>query len=143
MVRTTSKEDTMFRMIIAGTAVAGALTLGLAGVAGASTGSTGSTGNTGGAAPAITSSTTVCSLLPQIQARVQKVESKLAAELPKAQAAEAKAKAAGHTNLANRIAARVTRVQNRETKANARLAKLQAACGTGTGASNTGGTSAS
>ena len=85
----------MFRKIIAGTAVAGALTLGMAGIAGASTGSTGNTG------PAITGSTTVCSLLPQIQDRVQKLESKLAADLPKAQAREAKAKAAGHTKLAD------------------------------------------
>jgi Skp family chaperone for outer membrane proteins len=118
----------MFRRIIAGTAVAGALTLGLAGAAGAATGST---GNTGANAPAITSSTTVCSLLPTAQARVQKLESKLAADLPKAQAAEAKAKAAGHTKLADRIAARITKAQNRETKVNARLAKLQAECGTG------------
>ncbi len=121
----------MIRRIIAGTAVAGALTLGLAGAAGAATGSTGSTGNTGANTPAITSSTTVCSLLPRVQARVQKVESKLAADLPKAQAAEAKAKAAGHTKLADRIAARITKAQNRETKVNARLAKLQAECGTG------------
>jgi hypothetical protein len=121
----------MLRRIIAGTAVAGALTLGLAGAAGAATGSTGSTGNTGTKSPAITSSTTVCSLLPKVQDRVQKLESKLATDLPKAQAAEAKAKAANHTKLADRIAARITRAQNRETKVNARLAKLQAACGTG------------
>jgi len=115
----------MFRKIIAGTAVAGALTLGLAGAAGAATGSTSNTG------PAITSSTTVCSLLPQIQARVQKVESRLAAELPKAQDREAKAKAAGNVTLADRIAARITHVQDRENKVNARLAKLSSACGTG------------
>ena len=121
----------MFRRIIAGTAVAGALTLGLAGAAGAATGSTGSTGSAGANAPAITSSTTVCSLLPELQARVQKAESKLAADLPKAQAAEAKANAADHTKLADRIAARITKAQNRETKVNARLAKLQAECGTG------------
>lgn len=121
----------MLRRIIAGTAVAGALTLGLAGAAGAATGSTGSTGNTGTKSPAITSSTTVCSLLPKVQDRVQKLESKLATDLPKAQAAEAKAKAAGHTKLADRIAARITKAQNRETKVNARLAKLQADCGTG------------
>src|ERR1700729_526763 len=120
----------MFRRIIAGTAVAGALTLGLAGAAGAATRSTGSTGNTGGNTPAITSSTTVSPLLPGVQARAQKAESKLAADLPKAQAAEAKAKAAGHTKLADRIAARITKAQNRETKVNARLAKLQAEGGT-------------
>ena len=82
----------MIRKIIAGTALAGALTLGMAGAAGAATAPTGTTGTT-----AITPSTTVCSLLPNIEARVHKVEARLAAELPKAQAAEAKAKAAGHT----------------------------------------------
>jgi hypothetical protein len=112
----------MFRRIIAGTAVVGALTLGLAGAAGAATGTN---------APAITSSTTVCSLLPKIEARVQKVESKLAADLPKAQAAEAKAKAAGHTKLGDRIGNRITKIQDRETKANARLAKLSSECGSG------------
>ena len=114
----------MFRKIIAGTAVAGALTLGLAGAAGASTGSTGSTG------PAITSSTTVCASR-QIQARVQEVGGKLDAELPKAQDRETKAKAAGNTKLADRIAARITQVQDRENKVNARLAKLSSACGSG------------
>ena len=117
----------MFRKIIAGTAVAGALTLGLAGAAGAA-GSTGSTGSTG-AGPAISPSTTVCSLLPQVQARVQKLESKLAADLTKAQAAEAKAKAAGHTKLADRIGNRVTKIQDRETKVNARLSTLSSECG--------------
>jgi len=121
----------MIRRIIAGTAVVGALTLGLAGAAGAATGTTGSTGNTGTNAPAITSSTTVGSLLPKVEARVQKVESKLAADLPKAQAAEAKAKAAGHTKLADRIGNRITKIQDRETKANARLAKLSSECGSG------------
>ena len=121
----------MFQRIIAGTAVVGALTLGLAGAAGAATGTTGSSGNTGANAPAITSSTTVCSLLPNIEARVHKVEGKLAADLPKAQAAEAKAKAAGHTKLADRIGNRITKIQDRETKANARLAKLSSECGSG------------
>ena len=112
----------MFRKLIAGTAVAGALTFGMAGIAGASTGTSGNTG------PAITPSTTVCSLLPQMQARAQKVESKINAVLPKAEAGEAKAKAAGHTKLADRIANRITKVQDRETKVNARLAKLSTEC---------------
>jgi hypothetical protein len=115
----------MFRKIIAGTAIAGALTLGVAGAAGAATGST-------GAGPAITPSTTVCSLLPQIQSHVQKVEARLAADLPKAQAREASAKTAGNTALADRIANRITKVQNRETKVNARLAKLSTACSSAT-----------
>ncbi len=89
--------------------MAGALDAGLAGVAGASTGSTANTG------AAITSSTTVCSLLPQIQTHVQKVEAQLAAALPKAQAAEAKAKAAEHGGR-RPVTNRVTKVQDRETR---------------------------
>jgi DNA-binding beta-propeller fold protein YncE len=115
----------MFRKIIAGAAVAGALTFGLAGVAGAATTSTGSTGSA-----VITPSTTVCSLLPQFQAHVQKVETRLAAELPKARAAEAKDKAAGDTVRADRIANRITKIQDRENKVNTRLAKLSTDCST-------------
>ena len=58
------------------------------------------------------------------------MEGKVTTWVPKAQAREAKAKAAGHTKLADAIANRITRVQNRETKVNARLAKAQAACST-------------
>ncbi len=115
----------MFRKIIAGAAVAGALTFGFAGVAGAATSSTGSTGSA-----VITPSTTVCSLLPQLQAHAQKVEARLASDLPKAQAAEAKAKAAGNTVRADRIAHLVTRIQDREHNVNTRLAKLSADCST-------------
>ncbi len=111
----------MFRTIIAGAAVAGALTFGAAGIAGASTPTTGSTG---------TATAAKCAKLPAIQATVQKVEAKVATWVPKAEAREAKAKAAGHTKLADAIGHRITRVQNRETKVNARLAKAQAACGT-------------
>jgi hypothetical protein len=123
----------MFRRIIAGTAVAGALTLGLAGAAGAASPS-GSTG----AGAAITPSTTVCSLLPQLQSHVQKLEGKVTAKLPQAQAREAKAKAAGHTKLANAIGTRITKIQDRETKVNARLSKLASECGS----SGTTGTAA-
>ena len=94
-----SKEDTMFRTIIAGAAVAGALTFGAAGIAGASTaGHRHRRGND----PAITPSTTVRQARPTIQAKVQKVEAKVATWVPKAQAREAKAKAAGHTKLRRR-----------------------------------------
>lgn len=117
----------MFRRIIAGTAVAGALTFGIAGIAGASTGAT---GNTGTSHVQITPSTTVCSLLPQIQTRVQKAEGRLATVVSKAQARETKAKDAGHTKLADAIAKRITRVQDREAKVNARLSKLSADCST-------------
>jgi hypothetical protein len=118
-----SKEDVMFRKIIAGTAIAGALTFGAVGIAGASTPTT-PTGSTG------TNTAALCAKLPALQAKVQAREAKVNAWLPKAQAREAKAKANGHTKLATFIANRITRVQERETKVNARLAKAAQACGT-------------
>lgn len=128
----------MIRKIIAGTAMAGALTLAVAGMAGAATTSTGSTGNTGTSG---TPSATMCAKAAKVEARIQKWESNVATRLPKAQAREAKAKAAGHTKAANFIANRITKVQNRETKLNAKLAKFEAQCGT-TGASGTTGATA-
>ena len=67
----------MFRTIIAGAAVAGALTFGAVGVAGASTPATGATGANKAA---------LCAKLPALQAKVQKAEAKVATWLPKAQA---------------------------------------------------------
>jgi hypothetical protein len=115
----------MFRKLIAGTAVAGALTFGAAGLAGAATTPTGGTGAAGTGTP----SSALCARLPQIQARVTTFESVVATRLPKAESREAKSKAAGHTEVADRIAARITRVQDRESKLNARLAKAEARCG--------------
>ena len=115
----------MLRRIIAGTAVAGALALGVAGGAGVAGAATPSSGTSGG-----TPSPTVCARLTKIEARVQRLETNLNARIPKAEEREAKARAAGHTQLAERIADRITRLQNRETKVNARLSALEAKCGT-------------
>jgi hypothetical protein len=68
--------------------------------------------------------------VPKLEARVHAREAKIAQRLPKAQAREAAAKAAGHTKLANFIAKRIQRVQAREAQVNARLAKVEAKCGT-------------
>ena len=65
----------MFRTVIAGAAVAGALTFGAAGIAGASTPASGSTAT----------SATLCAKLPAIQAKVQKVEAKVTNWVPKAE----------------------------------------------------------
>jgi hypothetical protein len=119
----------MLRRIIAGTAVAGALTMGVAGVAGAATPS----GSTGTGTP----SAAACARAAKVEARIHTWEAKVNARLPQAQAREAKANAAGHTKLANAIAKRITRVQTRESKLNARLATIDAKCGTG----STGSTS--
>ncbi len=110
----------MFRRIIAGTAVAGALTLGLAGMAGAATTNTAATG---------TPSAAVCAKAANIEARIQKYDAAVTARLPKAEAREAKAKAAGHTKFATYIANRITKAQNREIKLTALAAKIEAKCG--------------
>jgi uncharacterized protein (DUF342 family) len=117
----------MLRKIIAGTAVAGALTFGAAGIAGAATSTTPSTPS-GGSTGANLS--TMCAKLPKIEARVQKVEAALAARAPKAEAREAKLKSEGETAQAQRLADRIARIKNREDKVNARLSKLEAKCGT-------------
>jgi hypothetical protein len=126
----------MFRTLMAGSAIAGALTLGAAGVAGAATtpagGATGATG---------ASAATLCSKLPTIVAKVNRFEGAVAARLPKAEAREAKARAAGHTKFADAIAKRITRVQAREKKLDARLAKIEAKCGSPSSTGNTGSSS--
>jgi hypothetical protein len=120
----------MIRRIVAGTVVAGALTVGVAGgIAGAATTNNGPASGT--------PSAKVCARAPKIEARVQAREAKIAQRLPKAQAREAAAKAAGHTKLANGIAQRIERVQARETKVNARLAKIEAKCATTSNGSTT------
>ncbi len=128
----------MLRKIVAGTAVAGSLTLGMAGIAGAATPSSnsGSTGNTG------TSVAARCAKLPQLESKVQTREGKVNNTLiPKLQDRENKAKAAGNTTLADRIDKRITWIQKRETRVNARLQKLQAKCSaaSGSASSNTAG----
>jgi hypothetical protein len=124
----------MFRKLIAGTAMAGALALGVAGTAGAA--STTATGSAGTGATAAT----LCARLPNVESRIHTYEGKVAASLPKAEAREAKAKAAGRTKLADAIAKRITRVQNRESKLNARLAKAEAKCGTSGSSGSSGNT---
>lgn len=115
----------MLRKIIAGTAVAGALTLGFAGVAGADTPASGNTGANGARLAA------VCAKLPQIESKVQDLENKANNTLiPKLETAETNAKNAGHTVLANRIADRIARIQKREARVNARLQKVEAKCAT-------------
>ena len=55
--------------------------------------------------------------------------------MPKAQAREAKATAAGHTKVAARIGKRIARVQKFETRGTTLLAKIAAKCGSATSAS--------
>jgi len=70
----------MIRTLMAGTAVAGALTFGAAGLAGASapTTPTGGTGGTGAGA----NLATLCSKLPTIESKINQFDSAVAARLP-------------------------------------------------------------
>jgi hypothetical protein len=67
--------------------------------------------------------------------RIDAREAKAAVWLPKAQAREAKATAAGRTKVETRIANRISRVQKLETTGDAVLAKIDAKCGSTTSAS--------
>jgi len=96
----------MLRKIIAGTAVAGALTFGAAGIAGAATPTTPSTsGGSSGANHAA-----LCARLSKVESRVHRIEAALAARLPKAEAREATLKSEGKTVQAQKLADRITRI---------------------------------
>ena len=114
----------MLQKIIAGTAMAGALTLGTAGLVGAATPSP-STQSGGG------NLTALCAKLPQVQALVTQWQSDVNAFLPKVQGIESQAKADGFTNVANAIGTGLTRVQNRQSKLSARLSKIESRCNAG------------
>ena len=111
----------MLRKIIAGTAVAGSLTLGTVGLAGAATPPP--SGNSGGAQKAA-----LCATLSQVESLVTQWQSDVSSFLPKAQALESQAKTDGLTKIGTGIGNALSRVQNRESKLNARLTKLQAKC---------------
>jgi hypothetical protein len=130
------------RKFIAVAAMSGSLALAGVGVIGMS-GTAGATAPTTAATPA-TTPTTPGSVTPAVHAarcvkaekvatRIAEREAKAAVWLPKAQAREAKASAAGHTKVAARIGGRISRVQKLEVKGNALLAKIAAKCGSATG----------
>ena len=91
----------MLRKIIAGTAVAGALTFGAAGIAGAATPTSPSTGS-GGSSGANLSK--LCAKLSNVESRVQKIETALKDRLPKVEAREAKLKSEGKSTQAQKLA---------------------------------------
>lgn len=124
---------TLNRTLIAGAAMTGALTFGSAGLAGAAT----TTNPT-------TSTATLASRCAKAEARVPKIEARLAKAadwLPKAQAREAAAKAAGHTKVAEKIAERITKVEKGVDHGKSVLAKIAERCGGATaGSTGTTGT---
>jgi hypothetical protein len=127
----------MMRKLIATAAVAGSLAFGAvglvgsSGVAGAASPSTATTPGT--ATPATHASR--CAQAETLAKWIQAGEAKAAVWLPKAQARQSAATAAGNTTVATRIAHRISRVQKLETKGNTLLAKIAAKCGTATGTS--------
>jgi hypothetical protein len=125
------EENIMMRKLIAVAAVAGSLGLGMAGVAGATTPTTPATPATSPATHA-----TRCAKAEKLAVRIQALETKAAAWVPKAQAREAKATAAGHTKLATRIGKRISRVEKLETRGTTLLGKISAKCGSSTGSTS-------
>jgi hypothetical protein len=121
-----------------GMAAAAVLSLGVGGLAGAATTAPSSTPSpsTTPKTPALTRFN--CDRAPQALARIQKAESRISAGLPRLKAAEQKAKAAGHTKLADRIQHRITRLENPKTTARLdRLSKaIEAKCGASAPASS-------
>jgi hypothetical protein len=124
---TGAEEFIMIRKLIAVVAVSGSLALGVAGVAGATTPSS--------STPTVTPTATQCAKAEKVAVRIQKLETKAATWVPKAEAREAKATAAGHTKLATRIGNRIARVQKLETRGTTLLGKISAKCGAASSAS--------
>jgi hypothetical protein len=91
---------------IVGVVAVGALSLGAAGVAGADT------AGTANPTPATRLANFNCANATKVLDRIQKVEGDIAAGLPKLTAAQAKAAAAGHTRLADRLERRITRLKS-------------------------------
>ncbi len=91
---------------IVGVVAVGALSLGAAGVAGAATAGTATP------TPATRLANFNCANATKVLDRIQKVEGDIAAGLPKLTAAQAKAAAAGHTRLADRLERRITRLKS-------------------------------
>jgi len=105
---------------VAATVVCGTLALGSTGVASAATPAT------AGAPAAVTHIT--CARAPKALTRIARVESAIARRLPRLQAAQSKATAAGHATLATRIERRINRLQTVNTKAGALAEKVNARC---------------
>jgi len=110
------------RRVAVGTLAAGVLSIGAVGLAG-----------TAGAAtvPAPKAGHHInCANADKVLARIQKGEANIAAGLPKLTAAEAKAKAAGHTKRADRLQKRITRLESSTFKARLTKAtqKIETAC---------------
>ncbi len=130
------------KRLAVGMAAAFVLSLGVGGLAGAATPAPPSTPAPATSPTTPTTPTTHrefnCTHASRALARIQKVEARIKADLPKLQAREQKAKTAGHTRAAARIQHRIKRLEN--PKATARLDRLatgiKAKCGVSAPASS-------
>ncbi len=113
----------MLKKLAVASCVAGVLSLGVGAVASAAPASGSASTGAGTQSHHLT-----CADAPKILARIQTVDAKVAARLPKLQAAESKATAAGKTKLAGRIQDRINRLDQVQAKTAAISAKVAAKC---------------
>jgi hypothetical protein len=123
----------MLRKIVVGAAVAGSLTLGLTGTAFAST----PTSSPSSTPTAPTTASTPapakqfkCANATKALTRIQKVEGRISAGLPKLTAAQQKASSNGNTKRADRLQKRITRLESATFKQRlqTRSQKIEAKC---------------
>jgi len=114
----------MLKKLAVGAVVAGSLTLGMAGTAFAST-PTSSPSTTPAAATQFN-----CANATKALTRIQKVEGRINAGLPKLTAAQQKAADAGHTKRADRLQKRITRLESTAFKQRlqTRSQKIESTC---------------
>jgi hypothetical protein len=125
------EDSIMMRKLIAAATVTGSLALGAVGLVAAA----GPAGATTPTTPSPATHAARCVKAEKLATRITAREAKLATRLPKLEAREAKATAAGHTVLAGDISKAISLVHTLQTDGNAVLAQITAKCGTASSAS--------
>jgi hypothetical protein len=115
----------MLKKLAVGAVVVGSLTLGTAGMASASTPTSSPSSSTPAAA-----STFNCANATKALTRIQKVEGRISAGLPKLTAAQQKAASNGKTKRADRLQKRITRLESPQFKQRlqTRSQRIEAKC---------------
>ena len=115
----------MLQKLAVGALVAGSLALGTAGMASASTPTNSPSASTPAAANQFN-----CANATKALTRIQKVEGRINAGLPKLTAAQQKASSAGHTKRADRLQKRITRLESAAFKQRlqTRSQKIESKC---------------
>ncbi|HEY6624285.1 MAG TPA: hypothetical protein VIX85_10665 [Acidimicrobiales bacterium] len=114
----------LFKKIVVGALVTGSLTLGMSGVAFASTPTSSSSSST------VAAGQFNCANATKALTRIQKIEGRIDAGLPKLTAAQQKASSNGHTKLAARLQKRITRYETATFKQRlqTRMQKIETKC---------------